>query len=462
MNIFQKALRLIGAGGSGGNNLSNGNSEYSGSFLTSVGASTQWWQRYEDERWGHKASADTSALVRGAVDTVATKIASMNLRHERRDPATGVYKAVNGGTQAILDRPCPGLTQSDFIAHLVTELLYFGNTFWAKQVDPRTQRPTSLHPLPPRTQVLLGDGGEIFYESPHLYAEGIFPQPLEDRHLFPERYVAHVRVTDPHNPWVGKSPLSACGIAIHLDDVAKNQAANFLGNKHRVSGFLSTDERLGRDQIMQLRQAFQAQSQGINQGNLPVLGDGLKYQQITNDHTIEIRQVTDISARDISAALRVPLPFLGVLQDANFSNISALEAHFVSSLRYYLRNIEETLARTFELGANDRFRFDFEAAIAPPGLKDRIEALGIATRSGLMTLNEARLLLPEEMSPLDGGDDLFLQAQMVPARTVTNPPEPEPVVIPAPEPEPEPDAKALQKMMRAELHELRANNKRLN
>ena len=287
MNIFQKALRLIGAGGSGGNNLSNGNSEYSGSFLTSVGASTQWWQRYEDERWGHKASADTSALVRGAVDTVATKIASMNLRHERRDPATGVYKAVNGGTQAILDRPCPGLTQSDFIAHLVTELLYFGNTFWAKQVDPRTQRPTSLHPLPPRTQVLLGDGGEIFYESPHLYAEGIFPQPLEDRHLFPERYVAHVRVTDPHNPWVGKSPLSACGIAIHLDDVAKNQAANFLGNKHRVSGFLSTDERLGRDQIMQLRQAFQAQSQGINQGNLPVLGDGLKYQQITNDHTME-------------------------------------------------------------------------------------------------------------------------------------------------------------------------------
>ena len=71
---------------------------------------------------------------------------------------------------------------------------------------------------------------------------------------------------------------SLTGVTVSVNvSLAGNQAA-FFANMNRPSGVLSTDEKLKRDELATLREAFDARSKDINAGGLPILSHGLKFQ----------------------------------------------------------------------------------------------------------------------------------------------------------------------------------------
>jgi len=84
------------------------------------------------------------------------------------------------------------------------------------------------------------------------------------------------------------------------------------------------------------------------------------------------------------------------------------------SLSPWLKRIEQAISlQLFSPGERKRYFAEFK----PEGMlkgdtKSRYEAYEVAIRSGWMSINEVRSL--ENLNPVDGGDEHYLQMQMVP------------------------------------------------
>ena len=97
------------------------------------------------------------------------------------------------------------------------------------------------------------------------------------------------------------------------------------------------------------------------------------------------------------------------------SNIEHQSIDFVKfSLSPWLKRIEQAISlQLFSPGERKRYFAEFKTdAMLKGDTKSRYEAYEVAIRSGWMSINEVRGL--ENLNPVDGGDEHYLQMQMVP------------------------------------------------
>jgi hypothetical protein len=93
------------------------------------------------------------------------------------------------------------------------------------------------------------------------------------------------------------------------------------------------------------------------------------------------------------------------------TNVEATINHWLATgLAALLENLERSFDAGFNLPADEYIEFD-ESALLRMDYKLRIEALTKAVQGGVMAPNEARL--GEGLPPVAGGDQVFLQKQMV-------------------------------------------------
>ena len=81
-------------------------------------------------------------------------------------------------------------------------------------------------------------------------------------------------------------------------------------------------------------------------------------------------------------------------------------------MRFYFDHIETTLAKALRVNNDECLQFDVESAMHRTQMVDRFEAWSKAIQGGVLSPNEARKR--EQLPPMEGGDDLFLQKQMFP------------------------------------------------
>jgi HK97 family phage portal protein len=106
---------------------------------------------------------------------------------------------------------------------------------------------------------------------------------------------------------------------------------------------------------------------------------------------------------------------IGDLEKSTFSNIEHQSIDFVKfSLSPWLKRIEQAISlQLFSPGERKRYFAEFKPEGMLKGdVKSRYEAYEVAIRSGWMSINEVRGL--ENLNPVDGGDEHYLQMQMVP------------------------------------------------
>ena len=97
----------------------------------------------------------------------------------------------------------------------------------------------------------------------------------------PARDVLHLRwATHRSNPLIGVSPLLAAGAAAGIHTALTASQTAFFSQMRRPSGVLQTDMKLSPDQIKVLREAWDDQSKALNQGGLPILSSGLKFESM--------------------------------------------------------------------------------------------------------------------------------------------------------------------------------------
>lgn len=214
------------------------------------------------------------------------------------------------------------------------------------------------------------------------------------------------------NPLLGESPLEAAGIAGAIYTALSKSQTAFFSNMRRPSGVLVTEEKLTRDQMRQLREAFNEQSKSMQSGGIPILANGLKWEPMSiTSQDAEVIASIKMSNEEIARAVGVPPPLLGQLDNATLSNVEQLISHWMSiSLGGLVERFERGLDRLFGLNSvTDRIEMD-TTALLRTDFAERMQSYGRAIQGGVMTPNEVRR--KEGLSPVQGGDDVFLQRQM--------------------------------------------------
>jgi HK97 family phage portal protein len=334
--------------------------------------------------------------------------------HHMRENEKGVITDLRNSAQLrVMMQPNDYETGADFAARLAElwmtmgEVLVWGirnerfeiaqmhivpRDAWRLAIDPETQ--TIFYVVQRSTNDLLGETKPEF--------------------ILPHRDVLHLRWATPRHPLIGESGFAAAGLAAGINVALSNSQAMFFAQMRRPSGVLSTDMQLTKEQILRLREAYDAQAKGMAQGGVPILASGLKWQAMAiSSEDAEVIAALRMSNEEIARCVGVPGPLIGDLEKSGLTNTEALIEFWLSlSLGGLIERYESGLNRLLGLdGRTDWVDMSTEALLRT-NLVQRMEGLTKGVQGGVLSPNEARKR--EGLSPVDGGDQVFMQRQNTP------------------------------------------------
>jgi HK97 family phage portal protein len=380
-----------------------------GHLRTSTSPFDDGWQRHL-----RAVGVANIPIVSGIRHLHRSAFAQLRPAHRRTDPATGVVTEVQtSAASRVLLSPNSYETESEFAARLVDLWLSDGEVLVFALRNARFEV-AAMHILPRTAWRLMVDPEtrEVFYAiadsgEPLLVAADI-------SYAVPARDVMHLRWATPRHALIGESPFVAAGLAAGINVALQASQAVFFSEMRRPSGVLVTDQLLNRQQMQELRAAFDAQSHLLAQGGVPILSAGLKFQSMgINSADAQVIEALRMSNEEICRCCGVPPPLIGDMQNATRNNAETLIEHWLSlSLGGLIERYERACERLFGLdGRTDSIDMDVSALLRTD-LAARMAALAQGVQGGVLTPNEARRV--EGLSPVEGGDTCFLQRQMTP------------------------------------------------
>lgn len=372
---------------------------------------------------GFAGAGVRNEVVYACVQAYARTIAQLPGQHLRRTSGGYDVPVTDSALYRVLHRPNAYQSRSDFLLNLVCSLLYDGNAYVLGLRDNRG-RIATVHLLPPAACSPHVADGEIFYHVAPDDVTGESPM------LVPARDVAHVRLHTPSDPLVGETPIVAAALSVKVNNNITGHQSKFFENMSRPSGVIETDQQLKPEQIQQFREKWEAQSSGLNSGGVPLLAWGFKWKPLSlNSVDAQLIEAQKMSVERIAAVYGVPLPLIGVLDQASYSNVFNLMNFWkANGLGFVLEHVEQALGILFNLPNEERLELDTNKLMRTD-LAARYDALTKGITGGLLAPNEGRRM--EGLRPVDGGDMPRVQQQMVPLDYEEPEPVPGPPVLDA-------------------------------
>lgn len=343
--------------------------------------------------------------VRTVVGFLARNIAQLGLHVFRRVSETDRERLNDHPLAVLLKNPMPKMTRYRLIERLVSDLGIYDEAFWIKvRADDRL----SLVPMPPtRIQIL---GTNLFYPEGYRIAGA-----RGTRDLSPDE-VVHFHGYEPEQLLTGLSPMETLRSLLAEEWEANQHRRQMWRNGGRMTGFISrpaNGPKWSKEARERFKQEFKSAytGDGPDAGGTPILEDGMTYTQAGLDpraaQYIEARKLT---REEVAAAYHIPLPLVGILDHATFSNIR--EQHkqlYQDTLGPWLTSIAEDIDLQLvpdlpdtknvyvEFNIQEKLRGSFEEQAA---------AASTSTGRPWMTVNEQRARL--NMPRIEGGDDLVV------------------------------------------------------
>jgi HK97 family phage portal protein len=441
-----------------------------------AGAPTNWWQLGYDVQGG----TARSAIVEACVSAYAQTVAMCPGDHWRLDRKGGRERVKNSALSRVLRHPNAYQSISDFLLNLVRNLYLDGNAYALALRNDRFEV-TELHLMQStQSQPVVAGTGDIFYT---LAGNSVIDTQLQDQRLMvPQRDVLHIRLhTDRRFPYPlrGESPLMAAMADIAAAGAITDQQTQFYANQARPSAVLSTDLVLDKEQVQALRDRWDEQSKGINQGKTPILTAGLKVQPWTvGGRDAQIAEVMKFTEQHIALAFRVPLQILGIGGTPYSSTELLMQSWIATGLGFCLNHIEEAFGLLYALKGQPEEYVEFDtAALLRSAHATRIEALARGVQGGIYSPNEAREM--EGLDKVKAGEEPRVQQQVVPlsaAEAITKPsatsghappgstgPHPPPAPGPPPAPSAAPaKPKPSEDNVKQAMRDLRAKAEKIN
>lgn len=295
--------------------------------------------------------------------------------------------------------------------------------------DKRRGNPVELWPISP-TRIELRSDNNLFISA---YRYHYAPGKWED---IPPENMLHFRLgLDDRDHRRGLSPLKRLVAHLTTDAHAQAWANSLLSNGAVPAGVLQTDQELTAEQADFVKARWQALHGNGNQGDVAVMGNGLKYTQVGfNPEQMVFRELHRLPEERITAVLRVPAIVAGLgagLDQATYSNARQLRELFTEQTLVPLWELDEDTWQQQLLAdfTNDpRFvvRHDLTDVRALQEDEDaKYQRLSRGVGGPFITVDEARADVGLAALPSNAGQVLLIPS------TVT--PTPQDALVPAPQ-----------------------------
>lgn len=402
-----------------------------------AGTPLNFWQMGQNVRpYGAQ-----SAMVEACVSAYAQTVAMCPGDHWRLKADGGRERITNSALCRILRFPNAYQSISDFLLNLTRNLYQHGEAFALAIRNDRAEI-AELHLMRSRDCLaMVAEDGSVFYS---LGGNEIVDR-LIGQVMVPARDVLHVRLHTPRHPLVGESPILAARLALAAGDAALQRQIAFFANESKPSIMLATDNVITRDQALQMKESWDAQTRGGGIGGTPILSGGFKPIIVSNTAVdAQLAETLKMSDQSVALAMRVPLQVLGIGDTPYASTEMLMQTWLSSGLGFALNHIEEAIGLLFKLRGQPEEYVEFNtAALLRSSFKERIEAFAAGVKGGIFKRNEARGDF--ELPKVEGGDLIYAQQQDVPLALLAEGP-PKPLALPKPaddEPSEAEAAKAL-------------------
>jgi len=357
-----------------------------------------------------------SAMVEACVSAYSQTIAMCPGDHWRENDKGGRDRVSTSALSRILRTPNSYQSISDFLLNAVRQLYLDGNAYALALRNDRFEV-DELHLMDGRLcRPIVAQTGDVFYR---LAGNAVIERYMFENYplIVPQRDVLHIRLhADRRYPFPlwGQTPLLAAMADMQTTDAIALQQIQFYMNQARPSATLQTDMDLDKDQVQALRDRWDEQSKGINQGKTPILTHGLKVTPWTvGGRDAQVAEMLKLSKENIALVFRIPLAVLG-LGGATFGSTEALMQFWIATgLGFALNHVEQAFDRLFVLkGQPDEYTELSTEPLLRSAMKDRIEALKEGVLGGIFSPNDARK--KEGLDEVKFGDEPRLQQQVVP------------------------------------------------
>lgn len=391
---------------------------YTGGWLgAEAGSYLNWWQM------GYNVGgSNTSAMVEACVSAYAQTVSMCPGAHWLTQDDGGRKRVTNSDLSRIIRKPNDYQTISDFLLNLVRGLYVDGNAYALALRNNRFEV-DSLHLMHPQMSSPQIIDGEIFYS---LSGNEVISQRLtgaSSRTLtVPARDVLHVRLHTPYSQaghgLKGESPLQhAIAMDLATSNAMTAQNLAFYTNQARPSVVMSTDEKLTKEQLQQVHEAWNNQTRGANQGKTAFTSMGFKPIPISvSAQEAQMAEIMKMSDQRIALAFRIPLQILGLSGGSAGGAASTeplIQSWIGQGLGFALNQVETAFDNFFQLsGQPDEYTEFSTSVLLRSSMKDRIAALAQGVQGGIYSPNEARAV--EELPAVDFGEEPRVQQQVVP------------------------------------------------
>lgn len=339
--------------------------------------------------------------IRTVVSFLARNIAQLGLHAFRRVSDTDRERLTDHPLPRILAAPGARLTRYRLVERLVSDIAIYDKAFWVK-VRADGGEVLGVVPVPPSRMTVEGDN----WLEPEGFTVHGSKGTLE---LTPDQ-VVHFHGYDPVDLREGCSPIESLRSMLAEEFEASRAREQMWRNGGRLSGVLKRPADAPKwdgPARARFREGWRSYTQG---GGTPILEDGMEYQQLALDPAkaqyIEARKLT---REEVAAAYHIPLPMVGILDHATFSNIE--EQHkqlYQDTLGPWLVSIAEDIGLQLipDLPDSDGVYVEFNLAEKLRGsFEEQATQLQTAVGAPWLTRNEARARM--NLPTIDGGDDLI-------------------------------------------------------
>jgi HK97 family phage portal protein len=217
---------------------------------------------------------------------------------------------------------------------------------------------------------------------------------------------------------VGLSPIEYGRQTLGIAKSAEMGTSDTFRNGMKSQGFLTYDRVMKPDQRQQVKESLRRyRTGGDDAGGFMVLEAGVNFSSLTlNPQDVQLLQTRQFEIEDICRFYNVPPVLIGHNNTTAWgTGIEQLALGFQSlTLRPHIRSLEMAIARTI-VPVSQR-----GSVVATVQMGDLMAADSAARsalysafgQNGIMTRNEMRAR--EHLPPMDGGDTLTVQSNLVP------------------------------------------------
>jgi len=360
------------------------------------------WQRHAEWRLETGLSNPT---VFACISLISSDFAKLRVCLVQKD-GDGIWtETENSAFSPVLRKPNRYQNRIQFYEAWSQSKQSRGNTYVLLERDNRTVV-KAMHVLDPdRVKPLVAPDGAVYYElqSDHLAGVGATV-------TVPASEIIHDRWNTLFHPLVGLSPLYAAATAALQGLEIPRASTKFFRNGSKPGGVLTAPGTISGETAARLKAHWEENFTGDNVGKVAVLGDGLKYENLSVS-AVDAQLVEQLkwSAETICSCFRVPAYMVGVGPAPAYNNVEALNQQYYSQcLQIQIESAELCLDEGLSLPVHLGTEFDLDGLLRMD-TATQIKTLSEGVTGGLMKPDEARRRI--NLGKVKGGDAVYLQQQ---------------------------------------------------